>query len=47
VGLHNVVLNNGVPDVLPEPLLPTEPLLILETGVAPPAAACGCHAFVV
>lgn len=45
VGLHNVVLHDGVPDVLPEALLPTEPLLITQTGVAPPPSACGCTAF--
>jgi hypothetical protein len=45
VGLHEVVMNNGVPDLLPEPLLPTEPMLIMETGVAPPPSACGCQVF--
>jgi hypothetical protein len=45
VGLHNVLLNGGTPDVLPEALLPTEPMLIMETGVAPPPSACGCTAF--
>ena len=45
VGLHNVLMNGSTPDVLPEALLPTEPLLIMETGVAPPPSACGCAAF--
>jgi len=44
-GVHPVLLNAGVPDLLPDALLPTEPLLIVETGVAPPASACGCVAF--
>ena len=44
-GLHNVVLNGGVAAKLPTALLPTEPLLITETGVAPPPSACGCTAF--
>lgn len=48
-GLHRVVMNpdgggtgTPAPDVLPEALLPTEPMLIMETGVAPPPSACGC-----
>jgi hypothetical protein len=45
VGLHNVLMNGSTPDVLPEALLPTEPMLIMETGVAPPPSACGCAAF--
>jgi hypothetical protein len=45
VGNHRVLLNDGVPDFLPEPLLGTEPLLIMETGVAPPPSACGCLAY--
>lgn len=45
VGLHNVMMNGANPDVLPEALLPTEPLLITETGVAPPPSACGCQPF--
>jgi len=44
-GVHEVVLNSGVADLLPSALLPTEPMLILETGVAPPPSACGCAAF--
>lgn len=44
-GVHPVVLNNGVADLLPTALLPTEPLLIMQTGVAPPPSACGCAAF--
>jgi hypothetical protein len=45
-GVHNVVLDeNGDPAVLPTALLPTEPMIILETGVAPPPSACGCAAF--
>ena len=43
-GIHDVVLNAGVPDLLPSAILPTEPLLILQTGVAPPPSACGCTA---
>ena len=46
VGLHNVLLNAGVPDVLPEALLPNEPMLIMETGVAPPPSACGCAPYI-
>jgi hypothetical protein len=53
VGLHHVLMNPdgggaGVdaPDVLPEPLLPSEPLLIMQTGVAPPPSACGCAPYV-
>ena len=47
VGLHNVLLNGALQPVkLPTPLLPTEPLLIVETGVSPPASACGCRSFV-
>jgi len=45
VGLHKAVMKNGAPAVLPEALLPTEPLLIMETGVAPPPSACGCAGF--
>jgi len=45
-GAHNVVLNGVNPAKLPTALLPTEPMLIMETGVAPPAAACGCKSFV-
>jgi hypothetical protein len=45
VGLHNVTLHNGVPALLPEALLPTEPLLITQTGVAPPPIGCGCIPF--
>jgi hypothetical protein len=52
VGNHRVLMNpdgGGVgepwPDFLPEALLPTEPMLIMETGVAPPPSACGCSAF--
>jgi hypothetical protein len=45
-GTKTVVMDNSLPTpiakVLPEPLLPTEPMLIMETGVAPPPAACGC-----
>jgi len=41
-GVHPVLLNDGDPDLLPTPLLPTEPMLIMETGVAPPPSACGC-----
>jgi len=44
-GLYDVVLNGGSPSVLPTALLPTEPLLIMETGVAPPPSACGCSTF--
>jgi hypothetical protein len=45
-GVHNVWNNAaGTAVKLPEAILPTEPLLILQTGVAPPAAACGCRAF--
>lgn len=44
-GLHDVVLNGGTPDILPSAILPDEPLLILETGVTPPPAACGCQTF--
>jgi hypothetical protein len=44
-GLRNVVLNGAVPSRLPSAILPTEPLLIMETGVAPPPSACGCKAF--
>lgn len=45
-GLRNVVQNgSGVPSLLPSPLLPTEPLLIMQTGVAPPPSACGCTSF--
>lgn len=45
-GLHKVVLNGSTPAILPSAILPNEPLLILETGVAPPPAACGCKSFV-
>lgn len=45
VGLHNVVLNGAVPAKLPDALLPTEPMLIMQTGVAPPPSVCGCTAF--
>jgi hypothetical protein len=46
VGLHSVVLNAvGAPAKLPSALLPTEPLLIMETGVSPPPSACGCKTF--
>lgn len=46
-GLHNVLLNaSGQAAKLPTALMPTEPLLIVQTGVAPPAAACGCRTFV-
>jgi hypothetical protein len=52
VGNHRVLMNpdgDGVgepwPDFLPEALLPTEPMLIMETGVAPPPSACGCVAY--
>jgi len=45
VGLHNVLMNGTTPDLLPEALLPTEPMLIMETGVAPPPSACGCQPF--
>lgn len=45
-GLRDVVLNaSNQPAPLPSPLLPSEPLLIMETGVAPPPSACGCAAF--
>lgn len=45
VGLHDVVLNGGTPAKLPTPLKPNEPLLIMQTGVAPPPSACGCASF--
>ena len=45
-GLHPVLLDDsGTASLLPTPLLPTEPLAILETGVAPPPSACGCTGF--
>jgi hypothetical protein len=44
VGLYPVVLNGAVPALLPTPIMPSEPLLILETGVAPPPVQCGCKA---
>lgn len=45
VGPYPVLMNDETPSVaapLPVALLPTEPLLVMETGVAPPPAACGC-----
>jgi hypothetical protein len=45
-GLHNVVLNGQTPAKLPTALLPTEPMLIMQTGVTPPPSACGCTTFV-
>lgn len=45
-GLRNVVLNgSGQASRLPTALLPTEPMLITQTGVAPPPSACGCKTF--
>lgn len=44
-GVHNVVLDGVTPSLLPTPLLPNEPLLIMQTGVAPPPSACGCRSF--
>lgn len=32
----------GTPSALPVPLEPDQPMLIIETGVAPPPALCGC-----
>jgi hypothetical protein len=47
LGVHNVWLNNsGAAAKLPEAILPTEPLLITQTGIAPPPSSCGCKAFV-
>ena len=46
-GVHKVWNNAaGTAVVLPEAILPTEPMLITQTGVAPPPSACGCKAFV-
>lgn len=43
VGTQNVVLDDlSAPATLPTAIAPDEPLLILETGVAPPPHACGC-----
>ena len=43
VGANDVVLDDtSQPATLPTALAPDEPLLILETGVAPPPHACGC-----
>jgi hypothetical protein len=45
-GVHTVVLNGANPAKLPTAMLPTEPMLIIQTGVTPPASACGCTTFV-
>jgi hypothetical protein len=43
VGPYDVVLDEtDAPAPLPTPLEPDQPLLIIETGMAPPPAACGC-----
>jgi hypothetical protein len=45
VGPYDVVLDGtDQPAPLPTPLQPDEPLLIIETGVSPPPAECGCGA---
>jgi hypothetical protein len=45
-GVHNVMLNGATPSLLSDALLPTEPLLVTQTGLASPPIACGCKAFV-
>jgi hypothetical protein len=45
-GPYDVLMNMGVPDVLPTALDPLDHFLLLETGVAPPPSACGFVPFV-
>jgi len=45
VGLHKVLFQGSTKKPLPDVILPTEPLLIMQTGVAPPPSACGCAPF--
>lgn len=41
VGPFNVLMDTGVPAVLPTALDPLDHLLLVETGVAPPPSSCG------
>jgi hypothetical protein len=45
-GPYEVLMNMGVPDVLPTALDPLDHLLLVETGVAPPPSACGFVPFI-
>jgi hypothetical protein len=46
VGPYPVVADTGgEPAVLPTALDPLDHLLLMETGIAPPPAACGCQPF--
>lgn len=44
VGPYNVVLDSGVDAALPTALDPLDHLLLMETGVTPPASVCGLQA---
>ncbi len=45
VGPFNVLDNIGTPSPLPTALDPLDHLLLIETGIAPPASACGLVPF--
>lgn len=46
VGPFNVVADTGVASVLPTALHPLDHLLLIATGIAPPAVACGLVPFI-
>lgn len=46
VGPYAVLMDTGVPSVLPTALDPLDHLLLVETGVAPPPSACGFVPFI-